>query len=524
MNNVIINRGQGGLGRQPLGQDYISGLIFYPSVSTFSIAGFPANGAILELGGISDAIAAGITNNHLGETTAIFHGTVGTGATGEVISIYFKEPLSNVLLCTYTQQPSDSTSTLLAASLVNAINLNSASTQYTAAVVSTNTISIKVRPGLGTYPAASEFTVYVNGTLSSSVFTTALALFNSPVASATDVYYYHISRFFTQCPNSTLYVGFFEVTGSWTGYLFPEVATMQSFATGSIRQLGVYVDQTTFATSQVTALQAQVNTQIAKNCPLSVILGADMHGIGATNLTSLASLNSEHVSVVAGQDGGAQGYTLFYAYDKSITQLGDVLGLVASSQVSDDIAWVATYTLSPDGVENAVPALATGTLAAFDFLSSLSDGTINAVDANRYIFGRQFVNDSPNGTFVNDSHCATAYTSDYAYIENNRTFDKAARQLYAAYIVQLAAPLVLNTDGTLSNSTVAFFEGLGEQALSNMAQNNPNTGRPELSGFKVFINPAQNVLQTSSLIVSVKMEPVGVAREIILNLQFAVSL
>jgi hypothetical protein len=159
-----------------------------------------------------------------------------------------------------------------------------------------------------------------------------------------------------------------------------------------------------------------------------------------------------------------------------------------------------------------------------ELLSGLSAGIINSVDAYRYIFGRQFVNDSPNGTFVNDSHCATAYTSDYAYIENNRTFDKAARQLYAAYIEQLAAPLVLQADGTLTNSTVAFFEGVGEQALSNMSQTNPNTGRPELSGFSITINPAQNVLSTSTLVVSVLLQPIGVAREIVLNLQFAVSL
>ena len=82
---------------------------------------------------------------------------------------------------------------------------------------------------------------------------------------------------------------------------------------------------------------------------------------------------------------------------------------------------------------------------------------------------------------------------------------------------------MLNADGTLTNSTVAFFEGIGEQALSNMAQTNPNTGRPELSGFKVTINPAQNVLSTSTLVVTVLLQPVGVAREIVINLQFAIT-
>ena len=175
MNNVIINRGQGGLGRQPLGQDFISGLLLYPSATTFSLAGFPAIGSILKLGGISDAIAAGITNNHLGETAAIFHGTVPTGAVGDVISIYYNEPLSNVLLCTYTQQPSDTTATILTTSLANAINLNTSSTLYTAPTPSGTTLSIKVRPGLGTYPSTANITVYVNGVLTTT-FITAITL------------------------------------------------------------------------------------------------------------------------------------------------------------------------------------------------------------------------------------------------------------------------------------------------------------------------------------------------------------
>ena len=513
MNNVIINRGQGGLGRQPLGQDYISGLIFYNATLP---SGFTTANNILKFGGLSDAVSAGITNTHIGETSAVYHGTVSAGATGDVIAIYFLEPLGNVLLCSYTQQPTDSSNIFLAASLASAINANTSNTGYTASA-SSGSLTLNIRHGLGQYPLATYISIYVNGTLNDTFI--PFTVTTSGVGSVMDTYYYHVSRFFAQSPSGTLYVGFFPVPGSYT---FSEIATMQSFANGSIRQLGVYVDGAAFSAGLVTSIQAEVASQISRNSPLSVILGANMASFSATTLPDLSTLNSEHVSVVAGQDGGAEGFTLCNACGHSITQLGDVLGLVASAQVSDDIAWVATYTLSPDGVENAVPALACG--ATGTPLSSISPGNINAVDAQRYIFGRQFVNDSPNGTFVNDSHCATAYTSDYAYIENNRTFDKAARQLYASYIEQLAAPLVLNPDGTLSNSTVAFFEGLGEQALSNMAQNNPNTGRPELSGFKVTINPAQNVLQTSALLVTIKLEPVGVAREIILNLQFAVSL
>ena len=512
MNNVIINRGQGGLGRQPLGQDFISGLVLYgPYPSAFS-----AGNNILKFGGISDAINAGINNTYSDETTATGSITITTiGATGDVYSIYFQEPVNNVLLATYTQTAADTIGgpNVLAANITTAINVNSPNNGgYTASNTSSPIVTIKARLGLGEFPNTKSVAIVTT----SITFVSTIAPFSGGAASVLATWYYHINRYFTQSPNATLYVGVWPVP-SWTDHTFTEVAAIQNFTNGNIRQCGVYVPAT-FEHSQITAMQAQVASLIAINSPMSVIVGADLSATTASALTDLSGLNSEHVSISAGQDGGAQGAALFAAQGFSVTQLGDVLGLVSSSQVSDDIAWVATYTLSPDGIENAVPAFATGEL-----LSNLTTGTINAVDAYRYIFGRQFVNDSPNGTFVNDSHCATAYTSDYAYIENNRTFDKASRQLYAAYIEQLAAPLVMNADGTLTNSTVAFFEGIGEQALSNMAQTNPNTGRPELSGFKVTINPAQNVLSTSTLVVTVLLQPVGVAREIVINLQFAIT-
>lgn len=541
MNNVTINRGQGGLGRQPLGQDFISGMVFYPTSATLGLSNCPiTNGQKAKLGGISDALALGITPGHFGETTAQITLTLSSyvgGSSpdnlnaGDIIQVKYVDCQGNtVILCTYTVVSGDSSTTLLATHLADAINALSGQTGFSA-TESTNTVVITVMAGQGIFPNSGTplTAAIINDNTVTLQYSQSVT--RNGVASQLDAFYYHINRFFIQSPNSTLYVLFAEAPSSWTGYGFAEVTTLFNYANGAIRQMGIYQDSNvatapTMANlkANVEAIQEQVAAIITThNFGVSVLLGATLinptGSVLAAAFTDLSICNSEHVSVVAGQDGGAEGNYLYNSYGISITQLGDVLGLVSRAQVSDDIAWVATYTLSPDGVENAFPALATGEL-----LSNLSAGTINSVDAYRFIFGRQFVNDSPNGTFVNDSHCATAYTSDYAYIENNRTFDKAARQLYSAYVAQLAAPLVLNSDGTLTNSTVAFFEGLGEQALSNMAQTNPNTGRPELSGFSVTINPAQNVLQTSTLVVSVSLQPVGVAREIVINLQFAVSL
>ena len=46
------------------------------------------------------------------------------------------------------------------------------------------------------------------------------------------------------------------------------------------------------------------------------------------------------------------------------------------------------------------------------------------------------------GTFWNDSYTCILQNSDYAYIENNRTIDKAVRNLYVTYLPDLNGPFV----------------------------------------------------------------------------------
>lgn len=46
----------------------------------------------------------------------------------------------------------------------------------------------------------------------------------------------------------------------------------------------------------------------------------------------------------------------------------------------------------------------------------------------------------------------------------------------------------------------------------------------ELSAFSVTINPAQNVLSTSTLYISVSIVPKGVARNIVVNVGFTLSI
>ena len=92
--------------------------------------------------------------------------------------------------------------------------------------------------------------------------------------------------------------------------------------------------------------------------------------------------------------------------------------------------------------------------------------------------------------------------------------------------MSLNSPLFVNaTTGKLSQDTIADFRNDAFIALQTMAVNgevstDENGALPENT---VVINPDQNVLVTSEIILTIKLVPVGVARTITVNIGFAVS-
>jgi hypothetical protein len=94
---------------------------------------------------------------------------------------------------------------------------------------------------------------------------------------------------------------------------------------------------------------------------------------------------------------------------------------------------------------------------------------------------------------------------------------KATRGMYANLIPALNSPIVLNSDGTLSNQAVAYFTGLAEAPLIQMIRNG------ELSGEAVSINTTQNVLSTGILVINVTLVEVATGRNINVNVGYNVT-
>ena len=129
-----------------------------------------------------------------------------------------------------------------------------------------------------------------------------------------------------------------------------------------------------------------------------------------------------------------------------------------------------------------------------------------------------------SGTFWLDSPQTTLATSDFAFIENSRTMFKAVRLSRQRLLPFINSPLYVDaTSGKLSEETIFGLENAVLTALEQMAQAGElsvDQATGKLPKGSVVIDPDQNVLATSKVNITVKLVPVGVAREIIVNIGF----
>lgn len=319
---------------------------------------------------------------------------------------------------------------------------------------------------------------------------------------ALKVLHFHLSEIFRVNDGVSLYVGIFPKPSS---IKFTELKTMQAYAGGAIRQVGIWAGDTAAKQADITTLQGVAEALDADNAPLSVIYAPKVAKI--SNVDNLSGA-AERVSVLIGQDMDGDAATLqadeANAEAKAaVTAIGTVLALVSKASVHESIAWVQKFNT---GV--SLPGFVDGTL-----LRDTDRATLEALDQKRLLFFVTYPGIA--GAYLNDSHTMDSATSDYAMIENVRTMDKAVRGIRVYLTPELGGNIYVDAEtGKLQPYTVKHLETTANQALEDMEK------AGELSGYRVVIDPDQDVLKTSTIELLIKNVPVGVARRINVNIGF----
>lgn len=341
-------------------------------------------------------------------------------------------------------------------------------------------------------------------------------------ATSHPVLHYHVSEYFRVNPGSQLYLNSTLLNDGQ----FTAVKQLQQFAEGKIRQIGILDLVTVFA--DLTTVLATINTRLLElaltNMPCSGVYS--IHSITSANLLALPNLhtlNCERLSVCIGQDGAGRGNYVSGIVGKKVGIIGACLGAISKAMVHESIGWVEKQNLVTGTYPKALTgnAVVSRELDVVSFIdgSRLGDFTpaqIQSINDKGYLFPIKHI--GYTGSFFNDSYTAVSVDSDFSTIENNRAIDKAQRGVYIKLLPKISGPIYVNPNtGDISEDTLASLEAIGSIPLEQMERDG------ELSGFKIFINPDQDVLSTSKLIVTMKIVPVGVLREITVNLGFALK-
>ena len=323
---------------------------------------------------------------------------------------------------------------------------------------------------------------------------------------AVRVLHYHLSELYRINPAISLYVGIFEKPQTDT-LTFAEIKTVQNFAEGRIRQIGVWCGDRVPSEDDLVAIQGQADTLEAEGAELSVVYAPKVANVKQIS-TKLAGGNKCRISVVIGQAGSGTGAELYKdkanAAKASVSGLGVVLGLISKAKVHQCIAWVKEF---PTGI--SLPAFGDGTL-----LRDMDKALVEQLDTARYLF---FVTQQgQSGSYMNDSHTMDSATSDYASIESVRTMDKGARGVRAYLIPELGGNVYVDADtGKLASYPVAHLETVAGHALEDMEK------AGELSGYKAEIDPDQDVAASSTVDIVLKKVAVPVMRHVRIKIGFA---
>lgn len=321
--------------------------------------------------------------------------------------------------------------------------------------------------------------------------------------------HYQISEYFRMNQQGELYVYLYDSTTTDAAvYLQPVIEFPQD---GEIRIAAVFVNAA-LSTAEVDKVQAVGEAMQAVHKPFSSIMAFSLFDTDYdfSAAPDLRAAENNLVSVVIGHDVNGVGGDLASG-TANVPALGAVLGAVSDANVHESIGWVKKFNFS-DGTE--LETLALGNKAIL--VNNQTDALLNTLSGKGYLLFKKYVGIS--GSYAFDSPTNDLVTSDYAYIENQRTIDKAVRNVRTFLLPELSSPVYLNEDGTMREDTIAFLKSLAERPLDTMRQ------AGEVSNTLVQIDPTQNVLSTSKVNIGIKIQPVGVARQIEVGISFTLKI
>lgn len=340
--------------------------------------------------------------------------------------------------------------------------------------------------------------------------------------------HHHISEFFRMNPSGKLYIWGVAQGTTMTAMCDKAIANrakeMLKQAGGKIQVLGVVLNPVapytpTLAsgldqdvTTAIPKAQALAAEELTEKKPVHIVLEGRSFNGTATAAGDLRATSPEatKVSVVIGADLDiSDDSTLKNGY----AAVGTLLGTISAAKVSENVGWPEKFPLQSPADSRFLKA----GLSSNQALTAYTLADLGTLNDKGYIFPRSFV--GLDGFYWNDGPTCGPAASDYAYIENNRTVNKAIRKVYQALVPKVNSPLKVDAStGKLSPEVAKSFEATALKALDVLIQDN------DASGVDAYVDPDQDVLTTSTVQVEITIVPIGAARGISVSIGLETSL
>jgi hypothetical protein len=239
-------------------------------------------------------------------------------------------------------------------------------------------------------------------------------------------------------------------------------------------------------------------------------------------MMDLRTLASPNVSVVIAADPAIRALDAKY---EAYAAVGTALGGLAIRKVSECLGSVAV--INPPDAKKGFEYFTIGNpgngkwltaaLSSGQKFATLSQADQKSLTDKGYIYAGSFA-DYP-GIYFNDSPTCIAVSDDYAYIERNSVWNKAARYLRQALIPKIRSKYKKDaSSGYATPTTIANWEQAAKKKLELMVTDD------EVSAIGVYIDPAQAPSADTPLKIKVGLVIDGILREIDVDVSLANSL
>lgn len=336
-----------------------------------------------------------------------------------------------------------------------------------------------------------------------------------------ELLYYHASEVFRLSPERELWVMVVPKTKKVS-----ELADEQQFIDGlrsidgvnTIGIAGLTADED--ITTAIESMQLMVEELREDHLYIDSII---LEGLGtyltdASSAEDLRALEAENISVVIAQDKDVADRDETYA---NYAAVGTALGMLSVRYVHENMGSVdienhprtakgtADYSMM-DITRNLWinTALSNGTL-----MSAVSKADQKTLNDKGYIYASSF--QGYTGVFFSNSHTCVAKDTDYAYIEYNAVWNKAAKLIRNTLIPRVRSRIDADpATGYIASETIAYWSGLLRQALDGMVNAN------DIADYDIYIDPNQAAVSDMPVKIQVKLVANGIVHEFEIDLGF----